>query len=418
MTHHGSGSLRERRPGVWEIRVAVGTDPVTGRTLTRSVTFYGDRHAAEKYSNELAGEYRARRSIARAAPLLTVSELLERWIAADHPWKPSTVVGYRSNASALRSDPVLAPIRVVSLTPRVLRSAFARWTDAGAGLAVVSGRFRALRAAIGWAYDERIIDIHPIRTMRGPARPSPRRPLETDALGQLLAAAEALLLEAVANDRGPRSDRERRHLAEQDLLLVRLAADSGARRGELAALQFGDLRDRVLHISRAASADTIDTPKSGRDRTMTVGTATAALWHQLEEEWRSAATKPLGVWLFSPDLDHQTRITTGALGHRFARLAVRSGVEGATLHRLRHNVATFLVERGQILQAQARLGHADASTTLREYAYAVPLADTAVADAIDQHLDGLLSHGGIEQPTEDALGSRNVDAKHGAASPE
>ena len=80
-----------------------------------------------------------------------------------------------------------------------------------------------------------------------------------------------------------------RHLAEQDLLLVRLAADSGARRGELAALQFDDLRNRVLHISRAASADTIGTPKSGRDRTLTIGTATAMLWQQLEHEWRAAA---------------------------------------------------------------------------------------------------------------------------------
>ena len=96
-----------------------------------------------------------------------------------------------------------------------------------------------------------------------------------------------------------------------------------------------------------------------------------------------------GPWLFSPDLDHRARLTTGALGHRFARLARRAEVEGATLHRLRHNVATFLVQSGQILHAQARLGHADAATTLREYAHALPLADTAVADAIDRHLDQL-----------------------------
>jgi len=29
-------------------------------------------------------------------PLITVAELLRAWLAADHPWKPSTVVGYRS----------------------------------------------------------------------------------------------------------------------------------------------------------------------------------------------------------------------------------------------------------------------------------------------------------------------------------
>lgn len=69
------------------------------------------------------------------------------------------------------------------------------------------------------------------------------------------------------------------------------------------------------------------------------------------------------------------------LGRRFALIRDQAGADGATLHRLRHNVATFLVSRGQILQAQARLGHADAATTLREYAYALPLSDGSVADA-------------------------------------
>jgi hypothetical protein len=44
------------------------------------------------------------------------------------------------------------------------------------------------------------------------------------------------------------------------------------------------------------------------------------------------------------------------------------------------------VARGQILQAQARLGNADAATTLREYAYALPLTDQVVAEQIDRHL--------------------------------
>ena len=192
MTTRGSGSVRERRAGVWEIRVAAGSESVTGRTQYRSVTVRGSRALAEQYAAELAAEYRVRRSVATAAPMLTVRELLDRWLDADHPWKPSTLVGYRSNAKALQCDAVLATARVVSLTPRLLRVAFVRWIEAGLGPAVVSGRFRTLRAAIGWAYDERIIDTHPIRTMRGPARPKPRRPLETEALGRLLATAEAV----------------------------------------------------------------------------------------------------------------------------------------------------------------------------------------------------------------------------------
>jgi integrase len=84
------------------------------------------------------------------------------------------------------------------------------------------------------------------------------------------------------------------------------------------------------------------------------------------------------------------RTTSGSpLGHRFSRLRDDARVPGAGLHRLRHNVATFLVARGDILQAQARLGHRDAATTLREYAYALPLTDTDAADALDDHLNRL-----------------------------
>ena len=52
-------------------------------------------------------------------------------------------------------------------------------------------------------------------------------------------------------------------------------------------------------------------------------------------------------------------------------------------------MATFLgLLAASILQAQARLGHADAATTLREYAYALPAdPDGTVADALDTHLN-------------------------------
>ena len=124
--------MRQRKPGAWEIRVAAGQDPVTGRTMYRSVTFRGAHDDAERYRTELAAEYQARRSVTKAAPMLTVTELLDRWLAADHPWKSSTVVGYKSNAKALRADAALASTRVVSLTPRLLRKVFERWTASGA----------------------------------------------------------------------------------------------------------------------------------------------------------------------------------------------------------------------------------------------------------------------------------------------
>lgn len=74
------------------------------------------------------------------------------------------------------------------------------------------------------------------------------------------------------------------------------------------------------------------------------------------------------------------------LADLFRAFAHRHDDGNVTLHRLRHTVATVLVADGHLLQAQQRLGHKGASTTLRQYCHALPLNDKDVAD----HLDALL----------------------------
>lgn len=377
----GSGTQRERRPGVWEVRVPAGPDPLTGRRRQRSVTVHGTEADADAHRVLLMTGEPATRSATQ-----TLGALLQAWLEADHPWKPATMASHRSVTRALRADPI-ALVPPVRLTPALVRAALARWATEGATLSVLGGRFRVLRSALSWAWDERILPEHPLRGMRGPGRVPPRRPLPDHAVRALIATAETLVLEAHANHHreNPKTG-ARVHRTEQDLLLVRVAADTGARRGELAALRLSDLRGRVLSIERAVSAGQLTTPKSGHGRTLTVGSSTAELWHHLGQQWTTRAGGPLGPWLFSPDPGHQHRLGAEVLGHRFAQLRDTAGVPDATLHRLRHSVATFLVARGQILAAQARLGHADAATTLREYAHALPLTDGGVADAIDRHL--------------------------------
>lgn len=99
----------------------------------------------------------------------------------------------------------------------------------------------------------------------------------------------------------------------------------------------------------------------------------------------------LGPWVFAADPAHQRRLSVSVFDHRFRPIRGEANVPDASLHRLRHSVATFLVNRGEILQAQARLGHSDPATTLRIYAHALPLTDTNIADAINQQLDQLPS---------------------------
>ncbi|MHB8681434.1 MAG: tyrosine-type recombinase/integrase [Acidimicrobiales bacterium] len=383
----GNGSLRERRTGVWEIRVAVGVDPVSGRTVQRSFAFPGDAAQAELLRQELAGEWAERRAIRRAAPFLTVGELLERWLVAHHDWRPATWISARSNGRALRADP-LAQRRVTTLTPEVVRTAMACWTATGASVAVVSGRFRALRSALGWAHVERIIDVNPLSGMRGPTRPGTRLHLTTGEILRLLDTSERLVLEAVIAVGSTPLAEVRLHKAEQVRLLVRLAADSGARRGELVALKFSDLDGRVLTIERGVSGEQLGPTKTRRTRRLTLGQSTVAQWEASAATWqaRLPGCVALGEWLFSGDPTHAVRLTAGAASHWFAELRSEAGVPGASLHRLRHSVATFLVGRGELLRAQQRLGHRDPSTTLRNYAHALPLEDEEVADDIDELL--------------------------------
>lgn len=81
-------------------------------------------------------------------------------------------------------------------------------------------------------------------------------------------------------------------------------------------------------------------------------------------------------------------MTADAPTHKFRRLGCSASIENPALHRLRHAVATHLVDEGKLLRAQARLGHRDPTTTLRHYSHAVPVADLDVADELDHLVNG------------------------------
>jgi len=69
----GTGSLRERSPGVWEVRVVVGFDPGRARSIQRSFTVHGDAALAGKARRELVAEYGSTRAELRyAASAVTV----------------------------------------------------------------------------------------------------------------------------------------------------------------------------------------------------------------------------------------------------------------------------------------------------------------------------------------------------------
>lgn len=174
-------------------------------------------------------------------------------------------------------------------------------------------------------------------------------------------------------------------------VFLRLAAVTGARRGELCGLQWPDVDLERCHIVLRRSvtyvpgqAYSVTEGKTGRSghRTIGIDEQTAAILTVWRGEQFDAATDldmPAPVWVFS----HNRGVTPWRgdyITREFRRARDRAGVTDAHLHSLRHYMATAWLSGGEAAVAvAARLGHASTSTTLRVYAHYLGASDHAQA---------------------------------------
>ena len=199
---------------------------------------------------------------------------------------------------------------------------------------------------------------------------------------------------------------------------IYLAADTGARRGELCGLKWSDIDlkkgtvsiRRNLQYSKAKKADEKDktiiydgvyvvTPKGGRFRTVDIGEDTIAILEEYKrdlmkpdevvdfsEAVKNGAEKKLPQWLFSiegADLPmHPTSPT-----HFFRKFGERYNVAGFHPHMLRHTSASLSLTNGADYKSTAdRLGHKDASILMKVYAHANDASIRAAGQAAREAL--------------------------------
>lgn len=164
-------------------------------------------------------------------------------------------------------------------------------------------------------------------------------------------------------------------------LFIEMAVGTGARRGELLALKWTDVRGSDLVIERAVRTATgvreVGTTKTGNTRRIKLP---ASLVERLEDE----RTRSTSKWIFASPVGDGFR-TPGAVSQLFRNLRSRVGVD-CRLHDLRHFHATALLSSGiDVRTVAGRLGHASPSITLNVYAAFVPSADEKAA-AVLEHL--------------------------------
>lgn len=167
-------------------------------------------------------------------------------------------------------------------------------------------------------------------------------------------------------------------------LFLRLASITGARRGELIALQWRDLDGDTLTIERAvvqvAGGRPVvrDRTKTGRkgDRRLDLDDITLELLEQhrrAQAEVAAARMLPTPVYLFSPDAGASPwRPDYAGWAYRKHRATIPGG-EKVRLHDMRHHVATTRLRSGASpADVAAWLGHATPATTMRVYAHVMP----------------------------------------------
>lgn len=157
-------------------------------------------------------------------------------------------------------------------------------------------------------------------------------------------------------------------------VLLRLLIDTGIRRGECCGLQWKDIDFKANTITIAGNlcytpqkGVYLDTPKSGKVRTIDVDPEIVALLRDLRLE---QSTQAISTYVFtqqnSPEPMHPQ-----SPARYMQKFSKRCGVSGLHPHKLRHTFASIAITNGaDVASVSEKLGHSDKAVTLRMYTHA------------------------------------------------
>jgi integrase len=379
----GGGSIRQRGRDSWQLRVYLGADPETRRQRWASRTVHGSRRFAQSQLGELVEE--ARYAHLRAG---TLADLLDRWFQAASPGWALTTVSHTRSVIDCYLKPHLGHLHVAKVTTEDIDAFYGHLLRAGGrndrplapgSVARVHGVLhRALAQAVRWEW----IWLNPASNACPPrVPPAEIRPPSPKQV--------ATLLEAVRKDDPPL------------FCFLRLAASTGARRGQLLALRWHaiDWEGGAIAFTRALvqgpHGPELRPTKTHRTHRTDLDGGTLAVLEEHRarvEVWArkmGMAALPPSAFLFSSEPDGSRPWRPNWVTKRFIASRRAAGLAPFRLHDLRHFVATEMLAAGvPIVTVAQRLNHARVSTTLNVYAHAIPGGDRFAAETVASMLDG------------------------------
>jgi integrase len=367
--------MRERAPGVWELVVQNGVDPVTGKRLQISRTFRGTLREAKKARAELIVEAsKGKHSGTRA----TVDELFVDWIVElkRKGRSPNTIDGYEK-VYARNIKPTLGNTLVTKVTTKMLSQLYGAHQDRGLSPRSVYQIHACLSSMFTQACRWGWRDSNPAQWADPPSIP------DTVPVVPTPEEVRALIAEA---ERSKRPEHAR---------AILIAATTGVRRAELCGLRRWrglDLERGLMRVTESVTAlkgrpiEEIPT-KNRRIRTVALDELTIATLRKqieaVEERARFAGVELVDdPFVFTDSADGSVAWKPTLITRNFQRLRARIGLDHLDFHDLRKFMETYGQEMGfSITQVAVRAGH-NPAVAAKHYSGRVSETDRALAIAV------------------------------------
>lgn len=365
-----SGTLREKYPGIWQVRYDAGTDAVTGKRRQLSKNVRGSKRDAQKVLNALVAESDAGRQVGTSA---TFKQLAEQWLSKNKRNQSGTTQRTYRNLLENHVYPALGNKQVSAIQTRQLDDLYEGLVDSrelshSTVRQIHAIIRRSMRQAVLWEWiaNNPAVNATPPRQKKADLTPP-----DPDEVGQLLRAAY-------------KKDKEFGNF-------LRIAVTTGARRGEICALYWDnlDVKKSTLTIENSiieipGGLNRKDT-KTHSSRRISIDPDTLAVF-KAQREIAEARAALLGMsvrgdsFIFSHEPDGHKPWTPSNVTHKFAAIKHELGYNNMRLHDLRHYAATRMMAAGvPVRTVSGRLGHANPSTTLAVYSHFVEASDQDAA---------------------------------------
>jgi integrase len=356
---------------LWVCQVSLGRDPLTGKR--RRETVYGQTKGEVQDKllelHQKAADGRLDRTE------MTVRAFLEFWLGhIKANVSRATYAHYRGQVNK-HLIPQLGSLRLADVTAFHVAQVHRKVEEGGASSATRHQIAVRLRQCLGYAVRLGLINVSPAARVDLPRfRSKQVTPFTTEQLAALLRAAQGTRLFAI----------------------YVLALDSGARVGELLALEWSDFAEgsaevvisKTLEQGRDKAAKEPKTMSSRRRILLSAQTVAVLCEHR-----KALAEAGYKGPLMFPSLRRQGYLDYASfVDHYYYPALQKAGLPRYTFHTLRHTCATLLLQRGVNVKVVSEwLGHKTVKITLDTYGHVMPTMQVQAAAQMSALLEPILA---------------------------